>query len=181
MGAHRVLLDRPLCQHCNVKPIGRARRLCWGCYDALDVRALYPPIIMGLEYGMFFHDEPAPLLPTSALQGSEEKIRVLCERVELHQGLWHPDDPGARGPRHHFTTLPMRACEMTQLDPLEIAGAHEEAEDLDDVPDIALLEEESPEVRRRALRDHFLEWLLAHGRVLHVERVAEEANHAMQG
>lgn len=30
--------------------------------------------------------------PTTARPGSEEKIRVLCERASLGQSLWHPDD-----------------------------------------------------------------------------------------
>jgi predicted nucleic acid-binding Zn ribbon protein len=45
------------------------------------------------------HDEdfePVPtadFMPTSHAAGSEEKIAVLRERVQLGQPLWHPDDP----------------------------------------------------------------------------------------
>ena len=33
-----------------------------------------------------------PLTPTDARPGSEEKIRVLAERVRMRVSLWHPLD-----------------------------------------------------------------------------------------
>jgi hypothetical protein len=33
-----------------------------------------------------------PAEPTQALPGTEEKIRVLAERFDRHDALWHPQD-----------------------------------------------------------------------------------------
>jgi hypothetical protein len=38
-------------------------------------------------------------VPTDALPGSEDKIRVLMQRVQNRQRLWHPEDADFAGPR----------------------------------------------------------------------------------
>lgn len=35
-------MTRPICRHCNRKPVTRPRGLCWYCYYDLNVRDLYP-------------------------------------------------------------------------------------------------------------------------------------------
>ena len=38
-----------------------------------------------------------PFAPTDALPGSEEKVHVLAQRVQLRQPLWHPLDATLAG------------------------------------------------------------------------------------
>lgn len=37
-------------------------------------------------------EPPLPESPTAALPGTEEKVKVLCERAQLGERLWHPQD-----------------------------------------------------------------------------------------
>lgn len=74
-----------VCRHCG-KNWGRRRQLCSPCYEVF--RDLYPvrenPTILAAV-------RPAQR-PTEARPGSEEKIRVLCERHQNREELWHPAD-----------------------------------------------------------------------------------------
>lgn len=91
------------CRHCGQRKRSRSRRgLCRTCHDTPAVRALYPgrdtgrgrpcpargnksPNAKGLAPRL-------PCEPTDAEPGTEEKIRVLAERLRLRQQLWHPLD-----------------------------------------------------------------------------------------
>ena len=83
-----------LCRHCQKGNASRPRRLCWICYEAPGVRALYPPTSKYAQRGVanFNGAAPLPPFPTSALPGSPEKIAVLMDRAEKRLSLWHPDD-----------------------------------------------------------------------------------------
>lgn len=83
-----------LCRHCRKARVNRPRGLCWSCYYRPGVRDRYPSTSKYARRGAGVGVGPAPLpaRPTSALPGSAEKIRVLAERAQLGQQLWHPDD-----------------------------------------------------------------------------------------
>ena len=90
------------CRHCRKRPAKRPtnrptnrRGLCSRCYAVLDIREQYRGECAD-AYGCFFHDEPLPPFATDAQPGSEAKLLVLCERVRLRQGLWHPKDVGRK-------------------------------------------------------------------------------------
>lgn len=78
-------VEHLVCRHC-AKNWGRRRGLCSPCYEVF--RDLYPvrpnPTILSPA-------RPAQAA-TQAQPGSEEKIRVLCERYKNQEELWHPDD-----------------------------------------------------------------------------------------
>jgi hypothetical protein len=81
------------CRHCGRESASRPRGLCWPCYYTPAIRVLYAS---QARYGLASGNRRAPLPaePTTARPGSEEKIRVLCERAARHETRWHPDDPG---------------------------------------------------------------------------------------
>jgi hypothetical protein len=84
------------CRHCSVDPVSRPRGLCWTCYYTSDVRALYPSASKFGRRGNGLGSAKAnpTAFPTDAKPGSEAKVRVLMERMELRQDLWHPKDAG---------------------------------------------------------------------------------------
>jgi hypothetical protein len=83
-----------LCRHCRKTHPSRPRGLCWTCYYATGVRALYQSTSKFGHRGVgnFYGRAPLPEFPTMALPGSEEKVQVLEERARRRQALFHPDD-----------------------------------------------------------------------------------------
>ncbi|MCC6417956.1 MAG: hypothetical protein IT429_06860 [Gemmataceae bacterium] len=83
-----------LCRHCQKVKSNRPRGLCWSCYYRPGVREQYPSTSKFARRGVddFNGRTPLPALPTGALPGSEEKIRILIERARQRQSLWHPRD-----------------------------------------------------------------------------------------
>jgi len=84
-----------LCRHCDCRPVGRPRGLCWHCYYLPGIRHLYPSMSKFGRRGLgqlIAADRPLPAIPTVAPPGSQEKIRILMERAERGWELWHPRD-----------------------------------------------------------------------------------------
>ncbi len=90
-----------ICRHCHFGPVSRPRGLCWSCYYTPGVRDLYPSTSKFGRRGLgnFNGNGAMPPMPTDAPPGSEEKVRVLMERAQNRQALWHPDDAGMAGPK----------------------------------------------------------------------------------
>ena len=80
--------ERPMCKHCKERVVCRPRGLCWNCYHS-PARKSYPVKIEGYNGRVV---SGGPCEPTDAIPGSEEKIRVLAQRVKSGQELWHPLD-----------------------------------------------------------------------------------------
>ncbi len=78
-----------LCRHCNETPGTRARGLCWRCYYAPGVRGRYASKI---DRGAGLRKGRLPCVPTSAMPGSSEKIRILADRAARGQELFHAND-----------------------------------------------------------------------------------------
>jgi hypothetical protein len=84
-----------VCRHCSQRrPRHGGRGLCWSCHANLNIRRLYGPVSpRGNKAATNDEKLHRPLpVPTVAEPGSEEKIRVLCQRVENGELLKHPDD-----------------------------------------------------------------------------------------
>jgi len=94
--------DLPSCKHCKKEPATRPRGLCGRCYRDFSIRVKYP-------YKPSKHNPPGsgqdfngtsrlklPDEATETVPGSDERIRVLRERVRKKQNLWHPGDLGVR-------------------------------------------------------------------------------------
>ena len=80
----------PMCRHCQRAKINRPRGLCWCCYYRPDVRDLYPAAVVrgeGLQGDSVRDPEP-----TAALPGTEERLRILAERVARKESLFHSQD-----------------------------------------------------------------------------------------
>jgi hypothetical protein len=74
--------------------------LCWSCYYKAGVRDLYPTTSKFGRRGLGNFNGPGALpMPTDAAPGSEEKVRVLMERAQNRQCLWHPEDATITGPK----------------------------------------------------------------------------------
>lgn len=87
--------SRPACRHCKAKPTNRPRGLCWTCWRAPGVKELYPPTSRYANRGVADRTSSHDVLPveaTDAEPGSEEKVRVLCERAARGEALHHPGD-----------------------------------------------------------------------------------------
>ncbi len=86
------------CRHCGRQPGKlRPRGLCWVCYDKPGVRELYPSTSKFARRGVEDRagDAPPPDTPTSAPQGTPEKMLTLMERARRGQVLFdHRDGPG---------------------------------------------------------------------------------------
>lgn len=81
------------CRHCQREKVNRPRGLCWGCYYKPGVRVMYPSTSKyGNRYGMDFNDAAKTPRPTSALPGSEDKIRVMIRRGDNQESIFHPQD-----------------------------------------------------------------------------------------
>lgn len=85
-----------MCQHCGKTNANRPRTLCWTCYYTPGLKDQYP---VESKYGNrglcgdgSRKDRPIPPSPTLAVPQSEEKGRVLHERLKQGYGLWHPFD-----------------------------------------------------------------------------------------
>jgi hypothetical protein len=87
------------CPVCLIRTSARAGGLCASCYRSSDNRAAYPSQAVR---GRGLTETGRACGPTTANPGSEEKIRVMIERLELGQPLFHDDDPF----EHTRTTRP---------------------------------------------------------------------------
>ena len=83
-----------LCRSCNKVRSNRPRGRCYSCYYKPEVRALFPSTSKFARKGSGIDVLIPPLSsePTSAMPGTEDKIRVLMERARNGQCLWHPLD-----------------------------------------------------------------------------------------
>jgi hypothetical protein len=95
-GCDRVT-SAPVCRHCASDRRVYRRGLCRRCHGDPAVRQLYPAVGTRADDG--FGIGPGPKGgrqlaedPTPAVPGTEEKVRVLCERARLGQVLFHPLD-----------------------------------------------------------------------------------------
>jgi hypothetical protein len=81
------------CRNCGNKA-NRPRGLCSPCYESREIRARFPSVspcayVCGTE---FLGRVPLAEEPTAANPGTEEKIRVMTERVRNRQAVFHPQD-----------------------------------------------------------------------------------------
>lgn len=94
------MYDGRMCQHCNSMRANRPRGLCWTCYYAPGRRDLYPSTSKYGRRGVceedFHGGLQSPPLPTDAVPGTEDKIRVLEQRAAMLCSLWHEDDATLR-------------------------------------------------------------------------------------
>jgi hypothetical protein len=67
---------------------------CPGCGRKIFLTPCQICLVLGQEiwYNMGLTTEKAAERPTSALPGTHHKLRVLLERAEKGQPLWHPMD-----------------------------------------------------------------------------------------
>lgn len=83
-------MSKPLCRHCQEKPVNRCRGLCWHCYYAPGVRGLYPS---RNRCGVGFSNHaPLPRRATTAAPGSRAKLAILIARAARNESLFHPHD-----------------------------------------------------------------------------------------
>lgn len=81
------------CRHCNLKKANQSRQLCWACWHRPGVKESYPDPKQrkssrrGVEAG-----QSKPCRPTDTLPGTEERFRVLEERVLRGESTKHPND-----------------------------------------------------------------------------------------
>jgi len=98
-----------MCRHCHRAKASRPKGLCWNCYYAPGVRALYPSTskyaVRGLGHRLGVPPQPGE--PTEAAPGSRAKIRVLRERARRGEALFHPLDERLAIPCS-FAIVPMR-------------------------------------------------------------------------
>lgn len=85
------------CVHCGTtKNVSRPRGLCWTCYYTPGLRDQYPPVSKKGEYGALAgkdrNVQSAQPTPTDTLPGTEERFRVMEERVRNGQATKHPED-----------------------------------------------------------------------------------------
>jgi hypothetical protein len=108
-GVRRMTFERKAvtCLHCKRLKPHEGRGLCRTCYSQKSTRALYPlpeydrvsqakaarerQLALDSE-GAGVWRKPLPVEPTAALPGSEEKIRVMGERLAQGLHLHHPGD-----------------------------------------------------------------------------------------
>lgn len=86
--------QRAMCLHCRRRLAVRPRKLCFPCHGTPGVRERYPVAASHhAKRGVGNHNHGRlPAEPTSAVPGSEEKIRILCERARRGESLFHPLD-----------------------------------------------------------------------------------------
>lgn len=82
------------CIHCKKRKIARSRRLCVPCFNDKDIRERYPITSKFARRGAGIdnHGEKLPASTTDESPGSDEKIKVMIERLERGESLFHPDD-----------------------------------------------------------------------------------------
>lgn len=86
------------CVHCRSKKAGRPRGLCWTCYYTPGLREWYPicPDPAKRKYvrrgAPDFTGPSKPCRLTLTLPGTPERERVLTDRAQAGQSLFHPND-----------------------------------------------------------------------------------------
>jgi hypothetical protein len=85
---------RPLCRHCNARPVNRPRGLCWPCFYTPGVPDLYPAADTRFSTGRpgIDGDGRPPATPTPARQGTPEKLDAMAERAARGESLFHTLD-----------------------------------------------------------------------------------------
>jgi hypothetical protein len=81
---------KPMCRHCRKRRAIRPRGLCWPCFYNIGVRSLYP-ISANCVVKTPKCSKKADK-PTTAIPGTEDKIKALEDRVSRGQPLWNDDD-----------------------------------------------------------------------------------------
>lgn len=80
------------CRHCQRSSIYR-RGLCRPCYEQPATRARYGTLLGAYgAAGPTRSNSPLPALATATVPGSDERIRVLAERADRGEALFHPAD-----------------------------------------------------------------------------------------
>lgn len=79
------------CVHCSQVRQVRCRRLCSTCHADLKIRVRYP-VLRGHGGRDLVRPTPRRLGPTTALPGSDEKIRLMAARAAANVPLFHPFD-----------------------------------------------------------------------------------------
>ena len=121
-----------LCRHCEKVKSNRPRGLCWSCYYTPGVREQYPSTSKFARRGVKdFNGRTKLGEPTSALPGSEEKVRVLMERARLGLSLFHPQDATIGDTVTRPTLPPVEDAEVPVPATLEELLAEQEADDQD--------------------------------------------------
>jgi len=106
----KTLFSLP-CVHCKTMcSRRRPRKLCYTCYQSLEIRALYPSTSKYCRKEDDFYGRSAPPpFATDAIPGSPEKIAILMERARARQQLHHPRDaqhqPRARAGSHELDAM----------------------------------------------------------------------------
>lgn len=82
---------RAFCHHCQWRKVEAKRHggLCLKCFKDLEIRALYQEIPLTKFVQKL---PPLPAEPTFAIPGSQEKMRIMMERVARGERVFHPDD-----------------------------------------------------------------------------------------
>lgn len=81
----------PGCLHCKRNKAQRGKRgLCFSCHQDREIRALYPLACKPPDDGV--RPGHAPAKPTHHPPGSWEKLKVMCERFDRGESLFHPGD-----------------------------------------------------------------------------------------
>jgi hypothetical protein len=76
---------RPPCKACHARYRTMAGGLCWVCARRAMVRRF-------TASGVGLTAPTKRPTPTKAIQGSREKLEVLCRRAERGEELWHEED-----------------------------------------------------------------------------------------
>jgi len=81
------------CRRCRVpwyeKYVSQRSGLCRRCKIERHLEHSVRSEAMRVEV----REMPLPLLPTEAVPGTEEKIRVMADRISLGVSCFHPEDP----------------------------------------------------------------------------------------
>ena len=85
------------CRHCLTHAPNRPRGLCGRCYGKPAIRDLYEAKVnqhsRRRELGLaVVPPTKLPTQPTRAPRGSEEKIKIMRERLERDEHLHHEED-----------------------------------------------------------------------------------------
>lgn len=81
----------PKCAHCHKRKV-KARGICEVCRFIPSVNEMYPSTSPFAKKNHIPTKNLVLPTPTDAIPGSEEKLRILCERAAAGQLLWHPSD-----------------------------------------------------------------------------------------
>lgn len=100
-----------VCRHCRKGTVNRPLGLCWGCYYAPGVRALYPSTSKYAKRGIanFSGDARMPE-PTTAPPGTPDKVAVMETRAKQGQAIFHPADARYEGDPRPVEFLKAREC-----------------------------------------------------------------------